>query len=865
MIEEILFVHHSHTDIGYTHPQPVVMELQRRFIDQALDLSEHTADWPEECRFRWTCEVTGITLDWWRHAENIQRERFLKAVERRQFEVAGLRWNMTPLMDHHMILEVLAPIKFFRSLGIPIRSAMNSDVNGLPWGVVDALLDHGVEGLSMAINEYFGHALRPWPQGFYWESPSGRKLLSYNGFIYGITVDRHIKVPIDEAEAQRAIPAYLEMWEGRGYPYPFLMMQATNTPMHDNGAPNLQLCTFIRRWNDAGHPIRLRIATLSEFFEQLRQQPPETLPTLRGDWSDWWNFGSGSTAADTSIGLAAQRALREAQQLEAWPLPTITARQEQLFEAAGRATTLYAEHTWGAERSIRLPHSLETHLQKTLKLALASEGYSLARMLRRDGLERLARHAGGDQPHGLFWNPLPYPVERILQLPKPSEEGADDAWLGQDLETAMKADANTLQRQDALFSDLSEDLTRWVGPVKIPALGYLAKPLRSFQTARGELHADNAEIGNERLRLRFDEARGGVTSLQLDGHEYVGKSGEGWSFALPVLEHPASNQRDEIFGPIDFDSPDWFEGWHPDWQAVRQGPTELLEAGHRQREGCIEYRQVMRLSSGDTVTNSYRVFPRETGIELISEIHKQALEDPHALYLAFPLEPGNDATCHFETAGAVVELEREQLPYSNQHFVTTQRWISLQGDQRGLSVACPDAPLWQVGGFTFGRHENGRVPRPESSLIAWLTNNYWVTNFQADQAGLLRFRFHLVPHPHQELAESIRTVLPFTVPPQLHIYRNRGPKKNSGGQLLDLDLAGAVLTGLEQDDQATLLYLLNPKDEPLIIRIAPGILTPRSVWRLNLSGTPGEALSCQDGCLKLVLPPRSWTGLKVEC
>ena len=68
MIKEILFVHHTHTDIGYTHPQPVVFELHRRFIDEALDIAEQTADWPDDCRFRWTCEVTGITRDWWEHA-----------------------------------------------------------------------------------------------------------------------------------------------------------------------------------------------------------------------------------------------------------------------------------------------------------------------------------------------------------------------------------------------------------------------------------------------------------------------------------------------------------------------------------------------------------------------------------------------------------------------------------------------------------------------------------------------------------------------------------------------------------------------------------------------------------------------------
>ena len=53
---------------------------------------------------------------------------------------------MTPLMDHAMVVDVLKTVRFFRDLGVPVRSAMNTDVNGLPWGVVDALLDHGITG-----------------------------------------------------------------------------------------------------------------------------------------------------------------------------------------------------------------------------------------------------------------------------------------------------------------------------------------------------------------------------------------------------------------------------------------------------------------------------------------------------------------------------------------------------------------------------------------------------------------------------------------------------------------------------------------------------------------------------------------------
>jgi len=872
MIQEILFVHHSHTDIGYTHPQPVVMELHRRFIDEALDIAERTADYPDDAKFRWTCEVTGITVDWWKHASNTDRDRFLAAIKRGQFDVAGMGWHMTPLMDHSMILDTLKPLKFLRELGIPIRSAMNTDVNGLPWGVVDALLDHGITGISMAINEHYGHALKPWPRPFNWQAPGGRTITAYNGFIYGVTSDRNIKVPVDMAEARERVPAWAKKWESLGYPHPFLMQQLTNIRYHDNASPQAELPDFVRRFNEgnAGQGgIKLRIGTISEFFDRVRALPAEALPTWRGDWTDWWNFGAGSTAQETAQMLAGQRDLDTAEGLEAWHGVGDTRRKAWLKDEAKANLALYAEHTWGADRSIRAPFSPETRTQQLLKLKTAAEGASLARMLRRDGLEDLAIAAGGEAPTLLVYNPHPFPVTQSLRLPYlPPLAGAPDPQRGFGLEDLVPTgpQSHRIQRQDVVLSDLADDRAFWTAPVTVPGLSYVTMPAATALPGEtGSLSAKDGVLSNGRVTLRLDRDTGGVASLVVDGVEVRGPAEENLHFGVPVLERIASGVRTDMFENPDLDFPDWSRAWHTDWKAEYE-LGRLADTHEAMRRGSAEIAQHFVLPDGDRVEVIYRLLPDDSALSIEAVLTKTPTADPHGIYLPLPTALADGWDCDFETGGAVVKLDDEQLPYASRHYITAQRFIRIADDRRGLTVACPDAPLWQVGGFTFGRFgdPDGQVRRERPTLLAWLTNNYWSTNFQADQGGRIRFRFTLLAGPRRPLGQSAQAAIARAQPLAAHIYAGRGPVRAGAGTLLDAELGELLLTRLEAEGEGVALTLLNPSDEAVEAKIAAGTLVPKRASVTSLAGEEGEALAVKDGVVTVTVGPRAWTRIEVQ-
>ena len=98
-IQQVDLIHFSHTDYGFTDHPAVCRDMQRRYLDLALDAALASATAPEGARFKWTAETTIAVNDWWQAASAERREQFLKAVRAGQIEVSALPLNNTPFLN----------------------------------------------------------------------------------------------------------------------------------------------------------------------------------------------------------------------------------------------------------------------------------------------------------------------------------------------------------------------------------------------------------------------------------------------------------------------------------------------------------------------------------------------------------------------------------------------------------------------------------------------------------------------------------------------------------------------------------------------------------------------------------------------
>jgi alpha-mannosidase len=752
-IKELLVLHHSHLDVGYTHSQPVVWELHREYLDMALDLLKKTADWPEDSKPAWTCEVTAPVMKWLETATQEDLNDFRLLAGQGRLSIGAMPYNTTPLNTAGQYARLLAPVEELRRrLGAPIRTAMQFDVNGLPWPATDLLLDAGVDLLIMAVNPHLGAPVRPRPGVFRWRTPSGRELRVMNGQHYTM-FDQLLRSWERSLDAMRqGLDEYLAHLAHIRYPHDFLFLTTTAAPeMWDNSPPNLPVARMIRAWNDAGRSPRIRYVTSEDLRERILALPADQLPLLSGDWTDYWNFGCASTAGLVARTRAASRALS----LAGERVPTPAGALQRVMARAHDLLALFNEHTWSFWDTAGQPEL--SRVQNQLKAAVAVEAGELARYALVSALETMA----GNPPHSeagpdqvLLVNPSLVARTEYVAIP-----------------SAWRTAGPRLRCQR--FAPVSPGPVESCGPVELPPGEVRRVPLatlppapedprvrhenrrvaaavRMFNTVRFEqARLGDALIESPTHRLTYDPDTGRVLSLIDKALDWpVAAPGAAFDIFDVVRERPdpLADGRREAFYERDLDREKFdLSCWKP-WRALRERATRLLACRVERTAGSVtlERRYEMPGTRGLRQRLMFRADTDVIAMEI--EVDKIACEDPEALYIVLPLNLPSGWRCHFDTAGLPVELDAEQLPGACRNWVTVDSFIALHARDRGVTLYCPDAPMAMAGGFHFGPPLDA-VPRDAHPLLlAWPLNNYWNTNFPRSQPGPLQLTWGLHTH-----------------------------------------------------------------------------------------------------------------------
>ncbi|MCA9255150.1 MAG: hypothetical protein KDA33_05905, partial [Phycisphaerales bacterium] len=298
------FVQHTHTDVGYTRPQTEILPEHLRFIDTALDYCDKTDSYPDDARFRWTCEASWAVREYLESRTPAQIERLRKRVEEGRIEVTGMFLNMSEVMDEASYAAFLQPIRMFREHGLRVTTAMQNDINGAAWCLADYFSDIDVDYLVMGQH---GHrALAPFEiaTSFWWESPAGNRVLAFRadhyqtGNFWGVHTGR-----IETAEGE--LLHYLTRMERAGYPFDRIAIQHSGYTT-DNSPPSTASSDFVKAWNEKYARPHLRCAIARDFPEYVRTHHANELPVRRLAWPDWWTDGFGSAARESAAARLTQ-------------------------------------------------------------------------------------------------------------------------------------------------------------------------------------------------------------------------------------------------------------------------------------------------------------------------------------------------------------------------------------------------------------------------------------------------------------------------------------------------------------------------------------------------------------------------------
>jgi hypothetical protein len=703
---EIDLVHHAHTDIGYSDIQENVIKIHNENIRRALQLIEKTKDYPEESRFKWNIESAWAVENFLQEATDTEKERFFKAVKNKQIAISATYANiLTGLCTPEEMNWITEYTKELRDkLGLPINTAMMSDVPGMSWSMVAALAQNGVRYFSNGPNyiqglpgdgDRIGYTLtQQGNKAFWWKSSSGRDSIlfwtcgkgysSWHGTPQGGIAQR----------GAEKIAAYMNELNAAGYPYS--MVQWRYNIVSDNGPTDSTISDFVKKWNEKYVSPKLVLANVSEMFERFEKLYGNKIPVLSGDFTPYWEDGAYSTAKEeTDTRLLSEKLLvleNIANQKK------ITINKDWLYRAK-RDIVMFHEHTWGAWCSVSKPDDPFTIHQWEYKKRFADSAAWYVDKIDSSVLKNDFNSSELTVINTLGWSRSGY-----VELDCPSSISANVLTDDKGIKIPLEKNA------DGKICFIAKDV-----PAKGEKIYKLSNESPSSST---QFHSP--------VDYNIDNATGAIKDLSTMNREWVDKN----NWAKDLL------QALYVYG-LNPDSASVSSFKNAKW--IEEGPvTKTL------RVECA-------LNGANSVIYEITQFNDLDNIKLSVIVDKKMVREKESIHIAFPFAVAN-ADTRIGVDSSFITPEQGQIPGANKDFFSVQRWIDVSNKQNGVTLSSSQGALFEVGDLVNEeKTDNGHKKWKESAqsspaLFLYAMNNYWYTNYKADQEGKVRFDFYLTFH-----------------------------------------------------------------------------------------------------------------------
>jgi hypothetical protein len=137
----------------------------------------------------------------------------------------------------------------------------------------------------------------------------------------------------------------------------------------------------------------------------------------------------------------------------------------------------------------------------------------------------------------------------------------------------------------------------------------------------------------------------------------------------------------------------------------------------------------------------FRIYNMTKKIEVIYRLRKKAVTDPEAVYVSFPFDVPQ-GKIHLDVPGGTIEAGVDQIPGSSNDWYTVQNFATARNLESQVIIGSQEIPLIQLGAINTGRYKAGATPQ-STNMYSWPMNNYWTTNFNADQMGEFQWSYFI--------------------------------------------------------------------------------------------------------------------------